>query len=359
MILKSLNLLNYKNFDAFTVEFDAKINCFVGANGVGKTNILDAIYHLSFGKSYFNPIASQNIRHEQDFFVVDGLYEKGNREEKVIVSLKRGQKKSIKRNGKAYERFSEHIGFLPLVIISPADRDLIIEGSDTRRKFMDGVISQSDKGYLEALLNYSKVLAQRNALLKYFALNNNFNKDSLEVYNEQLSVYGSEIHDKRKLFLKAFIPILKNRYKAISNNNEGVDLLYNSQLNDSSLMELFSNAITKDRMLQYTTVGTHKDDLEFLIKDYPIKKFGSQGQQKSFLIALKLAQFDFIKAQSGETPLLLLDDIFDKLDEQRVAQIIKLVNDEHFGQLFISDTHAERSEKAIKSVHQSYQIFQL
>ncbi len=359
MILKSLNLLNYKNFDAFTVEFDAKINCFVGANGVGKTNILDAIYHLSFGKSYFNPIASQNIRHEQDFFVVDGLYEKGDREEKVIVSLKRGQKKSIKRNGKAYERFSEHIGFLPLVIISPADRDLIIEGSDTRRKFMDGVISQSDKSYLEALLNYSKILAQRNALLKYFALNNNFNKESLEVYNEQLSVYGSEIHDKRKLFLKAFIPILKNRYKAISNNNEEVDLLYNSQLNDSSLMELFSNAIAKDRMLQYTSVGTHKDDLEFLIKGYPIKKFGSQGQQKSFLIALKLAQFDFIKTQSGETPLLLLDDIFDKLDEQRVAQIIKLVNEEHFGQLFISDTHAERTEKAIKSVHQSYQIFQL
>jgi DNA replication and repair protein RecF len=359
MILKSLNLLNYKNFDAFTVEFDAKINCFVGANGVGKTNILDAIYHLSFGKSYFNPIASQNIRHEEDFFVVDGLYEKNERSEKVIVSLKRGQKKIIKRNGKAYDRFSDHIGFLPLVIISPADRDLIIEGSDTRRKFMDGVISQSDKGYLEALLNYSKILAQRNALLKYFALNNNFNKDSLDVYNEQLNEYGSVIYNKRKTFLDAFTPIFKNRYKAISNNSEVVDLQYNSQLNESTLMELFATSINKDRMLQYTSTGIHKDDLDFSIKNYPIKKFGSQGQQKSFLIALKLAQFDFIKAQSGETPLLLLDDVFDKLDEQRVAQIIQLVNDENFGQLFISDTHADRTEKAIKSVHQTYQIFQL
>ena len=359
MILKALNLLNYKNFDAYSVEFDAKINCFVGANGMGKTNILDAIYHLSFGKSYFNPIASQNIKHEEDFFVVDGLYEKNEREEKVIVSLKRGQKKIIKRNGKAYERFSDHIGFLPLVIISPTDRDLIIEGSDTRRKFMDGVISQSDKNYLEALINYSKILAQRNALLKYFALNNNFNKVTLDVYNEQLNDYGNQIHEKRKLFLETFTPIFKSRYKAISNNNEEVGLIYSSQLNESTLLSLFTMNLNKDRMLQYTSVGIHKDDLDFSIKGYPVKKFGSQGQQKSFLIALKLAQFDFIKAQSGVTPLLLLDDVFDKLDEQRVAQIIKLVNDENFGQLFISDTHADRTEKAIKSVHQSYQIFKL
>lgn len=224
---------------------------------------------------------------------------------------------------------------------------------------MDGVISQSDKSYLEALLNYSKILAQRNALLKYFALNNNFNKDSLDVYNEQLNDFGNIIHEKRKSFLNTFTPIFKKRYETISNNSESIDLQYNSQLNDSNLMELFDTHINKDRMLQYTSVGIHKDDLDFSIKGYPIKKFGSQGQQKSFLIALKLAQFDFIKAQSGETPLLLLDDVFDKLDEQRVAQIIKLVNDEDFGQLFISDTHADRTEKAIKSVHQSYQIFQL
>ena len=359
MILKSLSLLNYKNFDAYSVKFDAKINCFVGPNGVGKTNVLDAIYHLSFGKSYFNPIASQNIKHDEDFFVVDGVYKKNDRDEKIIVSLKRGQKKIIKRNGKSYERFSEHIGFLPLVIISPSDRDLIIEGSDTRRKFIDGVISQSDKNYLECLLNYSKILSQRNALLKYFSLNNNFNKDTLDVYNQQLNEYGNNIHYKRKLFLETFIPIFKSRYKSISNDNENVDLSYNSQLNESPLLELFKSNINKDRMLQYTSVGTHKDDLDFSIKGFPVKKFASQGQQKSFLIALKLAQFDFIKRQSEVTPILLLDDIFDKLDEHRVSQIIKLVDNENFGQLFISDTHADRTKNAIKSVHQSYQIFEL
>ena len=359
MILKSLSLLNYKNFDAYKVDFDAKINCFVGQNGVGKTNILDAIYHLSFGKSYFNPLASQNIKHNEDFFVVDGLYEKNERHEKIIISLKKGQKKVIKRNGKAYDRFSDHIGFLPLVIISPADRDLIIDGSEIRRKFIDGVISQSDKSYLKCLLNYSKILSQRNALLKYFALNNNFNKDSLDVYNQQLIDYGNSIYNKRKMFLEVFVPIFKSRYKSISNNNEIVELQYRSQLHDNPLSDLFNININKDRMLQYTSVGVHKDDLDFSINGYPVKKFGSQGQQKSFLIALKLAQFDFIKKQSGDTPILLLDDIFDKLDEQRVSQIIKLVNNENFGQLFISDTHVERTEKAIRRVHQSYQMFQL
>ena len=359
MILKSLSLLNYKNFDAYKVDFDAKINCFVGQNGVGKTNILDAIYHLSFGKSYFNPLASQNIKHNEDFFVVDGVYEKNERHEKVIISLKKGQKKVIKRNGKAYDRFSDHIGFLPLVIISPADRDLIIDGSEIRRKFIDGVISQSDKSYLKCLLNYTKILSQRNALLKYFALNNNFNKDSLDVYNQQLSDYGNSIYNKRKMFLKVFVPIFKSRYKSISNNNEIVEVQYRSQLHDNPLSDLFNININKDRMLQYTSVGVHKDDLDFSINGYPVKKFGSQGQQKSFLIALKLAQFDFIKKQSGDTPILLLDDIFDKLDEQRVSQIIKLVDNENFGQLFISDTHVERTEKAIRRVHQSYQMFQL
>ena len=197
MILKSLSLINYKNFDTKTFDFDTKINCLVGPNGIGKTNVLDAIYHLSFGKSYFNPIASQNIKHNEDFFVVDGFYDKEKRDEKIIISLKKGQKKIIKRNGKPYERFSDHIGFLPLVIISPADRDLIIEGSDTRRKFIDSVISQGDKIYLSDLIKYQKLIAQRNALLKYFALNNTFNKDSLEVYNEQLNAIGKSIFLKR------------------------------------------------------------------------------------------------------------------------------------------------------------------
>lgn len=359
MILKSLNLMNYKNFDTYRVDFDSKINCFVGSNGVGKTNVLDAIYHLSFGKSYFNPIASQNIRHGEDFFVVDGLYSKNERDEKVVVSLKKGQKKVIKRNGKAYERFSDHIGLLPLVIISPADRDLIVEGSETRRKFIDGVISQSDKTYLETLIKYTKILSQRNALLKYFAQNNNFKRDTLNIYNLQLSELGHLIYEKRRRFLDTYTPLFQKRYQAISNGEENVRLIYNSQLENNSLNELLDSQLQKDRMLQYTSVGTHKDDLNFMIGDYPIKKFGSQGQQKSFLIALKLAQFDVIKTESGVTPLLLLDDVFDKLDEQRVSQILQLVHDDNFGQLFISDTHSERTELAVKNIHQSYQIFKL
>lgn len=359
MILQKLSLLNYKNFDAATYTFDEKINCFVGNNGVGKTNILDAIYHLSFGKSYFNPITSQNIKHGEDFFVVEGNYLKNENEERIIISAKRGQKKIIKRNSKAYSRFSDHIGFLPLVIISPSDRDLIIEGSDTRRKFMDGVISQGDSKYLQSLLNYNKVLSQRNSLLKYFAVNQTYNQDTLDIYNQQLHEFGTLIYNKRKEFLKDFTPIFFKRHQSISKGNEAVSLNYKSQLHDSSLLDLLSKNTEKDKITQYTNYGIHKDDLVLEIDDFPIKKFGSQGQQKSYLIALKLAQFDFIKQQSKVNPILLLDDIFDKLDEERVQQIITLVDQEDFGQLFISDTHADRTEKAIKKVHQSYKMFNL
>ncbi len=359
MILNTLSLVNYKNFESQVFDFDTKINCFVGANGIGKTNALDAIYHLAFGKSYFNPIALQNIRHGSEFFVIDGTFTKNERPEKIIVSLKRGQKKIIKRNGKAYEKFSEHIGFIPVVIISPADRDLIIEGSDIRRKFIDSVISQSDKDYLSNVIAYNKVLSQRNALLKYFALNNTFNADTLGIYNEQLDTYSKDIFKKRDEFLKVFIPIFKERYEAISQSKEVIDLKYKSDLFSGELIDILASNLNKDKALQYTSVGTHKDDLNFLIDDFPIKKFGSQGQQKSFLIALKLAQFDFIKQQSGVSPILLLDDIFDKLDENRVAQIISLVDDDHFGQIFISDTHADRTENVVKQIHQTYKLFKL
>lgn len=359
MFLKKLSLINYKNFSAVDFEFDSKINCFVGQNGIGKTNILDAIYHLAFGKSYFNPIAIQNIKHDEDFFVIEGNFEKEAREEKIVCSIKKGLKKIIKKNGKAYDKLSDHIGFLPLVIISPSDRDLITEGSDTRRKFIDGVISQSDKEYLQALIKYNKVLTQRNSLLKYFALNQTFDKITLSVYNEQLAAYGSVLFNKRIAFLDTFIPIFKEQYKAISGGNEEVSLVYDSQLLNDDFLSLFDKNLDKDRALQYTSVGIHKDDLNFDLGEHPIKKFGSQGQQKSFLVALKLAQFYFIKKQSNTTPILLLDDIFDKLDEHRVSHIISLVNDDNFGQLFISDTHADRTENVVQNIHQSYKIFKL
>lgn len=359
MHLKTLNLINYKNFKNQTFEFNSKVNCFVGSNGVGKTNILDAIYHLSFGKSYFNPIASQNIKHGEDFFVVDGRYSKDLKEEKIIVSLKKGGKKVIKRNSKSYNRFSDHIGLLPLVIISPVDRDLITEGSDLRRKFIDGVISQNDKIYLDQIIRYNKILFQRNSLLKQFYLSRTFDHDTIEIYDEQLSKIGNLIFNKRKEFLELFSPIFFEKYSNISNNKEKVNLNYKSQLKNHRLQDLLISNIEKDKVLQYTSAGTHKDDIEFLIGNYPIKKFGSQGQQKSFLIALKLAQYEVLKAKSGNSPILLLDDIFDKLDSKRVKQIIKMVNDSNFGQLFISDTDAKRTENVVKSAHDNYEIFEL
>ena len=359
MYLKKISLFNYKNFSEVNFDFDNKINCFVGKNGIGKTNVLDAIFHLSYGKSYFNPLAVQNIKHGEEFFVIEGEFEKKDRSEIVICSLKKGQKKILKRNGKQYDKFSEHIGFIPLVIISPADIDLIVEGSETRRKFIDTVISQLDSNYLNQLIQYQKTLSQRNALLKYFALNQVFETDTLSIYNQQLDELGKIIFEKRKVFLADFVPIFNKHHQTITGSAETVQLVYESQLFEKDLLQLLQESINKDRVLQYTSAGIHKDDLSFEIDHYPIKKFGSQGQQKSFLIALKLAQFEFVKKNSGENPILLFDDIFDKLDETRVGKIIEMVNNSDFGQLFISDTHPERTEAKIKSTHQSYKIFNL
>ena len=359
MHLGNIQLINYKNFESQSFDFDAKINCIVGNNGVGKTNVLDAIYHLSQTKSYFNPISSQNIRHGEEFFMIEGSFKLTDREEHIVCSFKKGKKKVVKKNGKAYERFSEHIGSIPLIIISPADRDLIVEGSDTRRRFMDHVISQSDKSYLQNLISYTKVLSQRNALLKYFAKNRTFNADSLEVYNEQLISYAKPIFKKREEFIAAIVPVFKKHYQTISNRNEIIDLKYKSQLSDYSFSSLLKENLNKDRILQYTSMGVHRDDISFLIDEHPIKKFGSQGQQKSFLIALKLAQFDIVKKQSKRTPILLLDDIFDKLDDERVSKLINMVHKEHFGQIFITDTHYDRTEEVVKNTNQTYKIFNL
>ena len=359
MHLKNLSLFNYKNFSEANFQFDSKINCFVGKNGIGKTNVLDAIYHLAHGKSYFNSIAIQNIKHGEEFFVIDGEFEKNNRNEQIVCSIKKGNKKILKRNGKNYDKFSEHIGFIPLVIISPADNDLITDGSETRRKFLDTVISQLDSVYLNQLIGYQKVINQRNALLKYFALNHVFDADNLEIYNEQLQQLGAQIFEKRKLFLDDFSPIFNKHYIQITNAAESVQLIYDSQLFDNTILNLLRNNLAKDRVLQYTSAGIHKDDLLFQIEGFPIKKFGSQGQQKSFLIALKLAQFEFVKKKSGEKPILLLDDIFDRLDEDRVGKIVAMVNNDDFGQLFISDTHQDRTENIVKMAHQTYKIFRL
>lgn len=357
MYLKKIDLLNFKNIEDKSFEFNAKINCFIGLNGVGKTNILDAIYYIAYGRSYFNPIAVQNIKHGADFFVIDGLFEKNDQSEHILCSLKKGQKKILKRNNKNYERFSDHFGFIPLVIISPSDSDLIIEGSETRRKFLDSVISQMNSNYLQLLIQHQKLITQRNALLKSFVSNNYFDRDTLEIYNEQIETIAQPIYETRRDFLHEFIPIFNQYHQLITGNKDDVHLLYESQLEHYSMRELFDQNIQKDRALQYTSVGIHKDDLVFLLKGSPIKKFGSQGQQKSFLIALKLAQFDFLKKQHNIAPILLFDDIFDKLDELRVRQILELVNLDTFGQMFITDTHLDRTESLLNSINQDFKIF--
>jgi DNA replication and repair protein RecF len=304
-------------------------------------------------------LAVQNIKHGEDFFVIEGSFIIEARTEQIVCSLKKNQKKILKRNGKLYDKFSDHVGLIPLVIISPTDRDLIVEGSETRRKFIDTVISQSDRSYLQNLIQYQKVLQQRNALLKYFSLNHVFESETLAIYNEQLDQLGHVIFEKRTQFLAEFTPIFNQHHQQISGAEEAVQLVYESQLQQNQLLNLLEENISKDRLLNYTSIGIHKDDLSFQIDDYPIKKFGSQGQQKSFLIALKLAQFEFIKKQSGQKPILLFDDVFDKLDESRVSQIVAMVNNDEFGQLFISDTHPDRTENIVKQTHQSYKIFNL
>ena len=359
MFLKELSLTNYKNFESLKFSFDTKIICFVGLNGVGKTNILDSIYHLSYTKSYFNPIPSQNIKHGETFFFISGRYMIHDKEENILVSLKKGDKKIIKRNNKLYKKFSDHIGKIPLVLISPDDRNLIIEGSETRRKFIDGIISQTDKEYLNNLIDYNKTLKQRNALLKMFYDNSENIRKTIDIYDRQLSSDAQKIYDKRREFLNEFIPIFKSRYKELSNDKENVEIKHSSDISpDQNLYKLLKNSLEKDLRFQYTTKGIHKDDLNLNLENFPIKKYGSQGQQKTFLIAMKLAQFDYLSKLDSK-PILLLDDIFDKLDDTRVKQIINLVNQEKFNQIFISDTNKTRSENIIKKVNKSYKIFEI
>jgi len=359
MVLNSLSLIYYKNFESAKFEFDKKINCIVGENGRGKTNILDSIYHLAYTKSYFNPITKQNIKHGEDFFVVDGIFDRQDKTENIIISAKKGEKKVVKRNAKIYDRLSDHIGFIPVVIISPTDRDLILEGSEVRRKFMDSIISQIDKTYLNRLIKYNNVLSQRNALLKYFAANRTFDSNNLEIYNDQLDSLGRYIFEKRQLFIGKFKPLLQKRYFEICQKEEPIQITYKSQLHDSSLKDLLDKRLQKDMALQYTSVGIHKDDLLFDLRNYPVKKFGSQGQKKSYLIALKFAQYDTLKESHGLNPILLLDDIFDKLDPSRVQHIVNMVTQQNLGQMFISDTHPERTEEVVKANSNNYKIINL
>jgi DNA replication and repair protein RecF len=357
MILERLSLLNFKNYDEAQLEFCSKFNCFVGNNGMGKTNVLDAIHYLSFCKSYFNAVDSQNIKHDLPFFVVQGWINKTGNTEEIYCGVKRGLKKQFKHNKKEYERLSEHIGLYPLVMISPSDSELIWDGSEVRRKFMDSIISQYNKNYLEKLIAYTHILQQRNALLKHFYESRSFDSISLEVWDDQLIAYGEEIINTRKNFLNEFIPLFNKNYQFISGSKEIISLEYQSTLKDRLYKDVLSESLPRDRAVHYTTVGPHRDDLDFKLEHNSLKKFASQGQQKSYLLALKLAQFEFIKEKKQTKPLLLLDDIYDKLDETRFKKLIELVSGEQFGQVFITDTHPLRIKEVFRQNQSEHIIY--
>jgi len=342
MWLKNITLLNFKNYTDADVRFSKTVNAFVGNNGAGKTNLLDAIHYLCLCKGYFNPIDTQQIKTAEDLFLIQGDFERKEKNEKITCGVKRNQKKQFKRNKKEYDKLASHIGLFPLVMISPYDVNIIMDGSEERRRFMDNVISQTDAQYLDELILYNRHLLNRNALLKQIALTRRYDPALLEIFDEQLVASGNKIFEKRKAFMLDFIPLFDQYYRFLTDDQEQVSLTYLSPLKEAGFATLLVQSVEKDKALERTTMGIHKDDLVFTIREMPLKKFGSQGQQKSFLIALKLAQYAYLQKYKGFKPLLLLDDIFDKLDDNRMHKLMEMVSHHDFGQIFITDTGRER-----------------
>ena len=356
MILEKLSLINYKNIKTATLELSPKMNCFIGQNGAGKTNVLDAIYYLSFCHSAHNPVDSQVILHGEDFFVIEGTYrDRDGHEEAIYCGMKRGTKKHFKRNKKEYKRLSEHIGLIPIVTVSPSDTLLIEGGSEERRRLMDMVISQYDNSYLEALNRYNKALQQRNTMLK---ADEEPDMDVISIWEEQMAAAGELIYQKRETFIREMVPVFQQFYETISGHKEKVALNYISHCQRGPLLEIIQRDRFKDRAVGSSLHGIHRDDLEFMLGDHLMKREGSQGQNKTFVISLKLAQFDFLKrTNSKTTPLLLLDDIFDKLDAKRVEQIVCLVAGDGFGQIFITDTNRDHLDQILSASSHDYKIF--
>jgi DNA replication and repair protein RecF len=357
MHLHRLVLTNFKNYENSELVFSPRINCFVGNNGVGKTNILDAIHYLSLTKSFFSSVEGMSIRHGEEFFIINGLFNTGQGDTNIVCSFMKQKQKSIKNNGKEYERFSDHIGKFPAVMVSPADSVLVTGGSEERRRFLNMIISQYDHEYLDALMNYNRALQARNSLLKEYGSTHKFDEEMISSYDYQLVRYGTVIHEARLNLVGKLVPLFQDYYDIISLKREKVELNYRSQLFGDSLATLLIKNRERDRMVQYTTSGIHKDDLEFLMGGHQVRLLGSQGQQKSYLVALKLAKFSFIADMSDITPLLLLDDLFDKFDADRVEQMIRLVGNHRFGQIFITDTHQSRLQQILKGSPTDYKLF--
>ena len=355
--LNSISILNYRNLSDVNIQLSPKINCFIGSNGMGKTNLLDAVYYLSFCKSAISPSDSGNIYHDAPFFMLQGEYTGDNGIDcEISCGLKRGEKKVFRRGGKPYERLSDHIGSIPLVIISPADNELIAGGSEERRRFMDVVISQYDKEYLNALMRYNKVLQQRNVMLRG---EREPDAEMMSLIEDMMVAEAVRIHKRRREFVEELIPIFTTFHNAIVGGGEDVSLRYRSHLDENDLAALLAASRADDRRMGYTSKGVHRDELVMQLNGFPIKKEGSQGQNKSYLVSLKLAQFDFLRRKGSETPLLLLDDIFDKLDSYRVEQIIALVSGEDFGQIFITDVNREHIDGILDSINGEYRLFEV
>ncbi|HEX2394072.1 MAG TPA: DNA replication and repair protein RecF [Bacteroidales bacterium] len=359
MYLESVSLIDFKNFPQAELSFSPRINCFVGNNGVGKTNLLDAIHYLCLCKSYFNPVDSQNILHGKEFSVIQGAFKSNGSVNEIYCGIHHNKNKIFKKNKKEYEKLAHHIGLFPVVMISPQDSSLIMEGSEERRRFLNNVISQYDHTYLEDVMQYNRILAQRNKLLRDAGWKKDFDAEMLDIYDSQLLSPGKRIFESRSLFAEKMIPVFTKYYYQISSNFEEVELQYTSQLSGDDFEYLLKNSREKDRIMQYTTQGIHKDDLLLKINGYSLKKTGSQGQQKTFLVTLKLAQFDFIKDMNKTRPILLLDDVFDKFDESRVRQIIQQVSDQHFGQIFITHTDPQKMKSILEEMNTDYKLFHI
>lgn len=354
MQLDKFILTNFKNYEYQEIDCTAGLICFVGKNGMGKTNLLDAIYYLCMGKSFFNVPDSQISRHEADFFRLEGRFELKARAERIVAKVIPRKKKELERNAVPYARLSEHVGLLPVVMIAPDDTYLATEGSEARRSFLDNTLSQLEPSYLKQLIQYNKLLKQRNALLKQFGESQRFDRALLDTYSQQMLSPAKAIYEKRSAFMVLFQPLLQRLYERISGGQEEVNIRYRAKQEANSMATLLEQALEKDRILQRTTVGPHKDDLDFTIASYPLKRFASQGQLKSYVLALKLAQYEILKEKKKVVPFLLLDDIFDKLDNERVSQLLGLLLEEGYGQLFITDTDEHRLEQIIRQHQQSF-----
>lgn len=354
MTLDSLHLLFFKNYEEATLSFSTGINCFIGDNGSGKTNLLDAIHYLTLTKSAFTPTDAQTIKQDAEFFVVKGRFSASSSalpvNETIQVSLRQGQKKMLTHDKQPYERMADHIGRYPAVLISPYDTDLIRQGSEERRKYFDSLQAQLDHDFLELLITYNALLRQRNATLKRGADRHGFDRDYLLALDEQLAPLGQQLSEMRAVFLTDFLPLFQRHYLHLAEAQEQVTLTYKSQLPGHDFAALLRANERRDQLFQRTHVGPHRDDFVFLMDDRPVKNYASQGQQKSFVIALKLAQFEMLAARRGQKPLLLLDDIFDRLDDKRIARLLELVADDTFGQVFLTDTSLARTDLALTRV---------